>query len=185
MGEIHELFVLALSLVWFAGATPESSRRNVLDSLPQQWGKSQRQNLRGSESPVATFCNQQPLPKSGHMPAAPSKRPKRWLPGPSPGDRASRDSVIWLWGSKPSTIREELRGTLQRVLSGAEGSTMLFFLSAVLIWDCCQTPPWAYISLGFQITGCVYREYAHPHDCDVVDNLSCWLPMLLIRGLVY
>ena len=25
MGEIHELFVLALSLVWFAGATPESS----------------------------------------------------------------------------------------------------------------------------------------------------------------
>ena len=25
MGEIHELFVLALSLVWFAGATPESN----------------------------------------------------------------------------------------------------------------------------------------------------------------
>ena len=25
MSEIHELFVLALSLVWFAGATPESS----------------------------------------------------------------------------------------------------------------------------------------------------------------
>ena len=25
MGEIHELFVLALSLVWFAGATPEIS----------------------------------------------------------------------------------------------------------------------------------------------------------------
>ena len=24
MGEIHELFVLALSLVWFAGATPDS-----------------------------------------------------------------------------------------------------------------------------------------------------------------
>ena len=24
MGEIHELFVLALSLVWFAGATPET-----------------------------------------------------------------------------------------------------------------------------------------------------------------
>ena len=23
MGKIHELFVLALSLVWFAGATPE------------------------------------------------------------------------------------------------------------------------------------------------------------------
>ena len=25
IGEIHELFVLALSLVWFAGATPELS----------------------------------------------------------------------------------------------------------------------------------------------------------------
>ena len=25
MGEIHELFVLALSLVWFAGATPDYS----------------------------------------------------------------------------------------------------------------------------------------------------------------
>ena len=24
MGEIHELFVLALSLVWFAGATPDT-----------------------------------------------------------------------------------------------------------------------------------------------------------------
>ena len=28
MGEIHELFVLALSLVWFAGATPDSRRWN-------------------------------------------------------------------------------------------------------------------------------------------------------------
>ena len=27
MGEIHELFVLALSLVWFAGATPETWRK--------------------------------------------------------------------------------------------------------------------------------------------------------------
>ena len=26
MGEIHELFVLALSLVWFAGATPEGQK---------------------------------------------------------------------------------------------------------------------------------------------------------------
>ena len=24
MGELHELFVLALSLVWFAGATPDT-----------------------------------------------------------------------------------------------------------------------------------------------------------------
>ena len=27
MGEIHELFVLPLSLVWFAGATPEKGRQ--------------------------------------------------------------------------------------------------------------------------------------------------------------
>ena len=26
MGEIHELFVLALSLVWFAGATPDAAK---------------------------------------------------------------------------------------------------------------------------------------------------------------
>ena len=26
MGEIHELFVLALSLVWFAGVTPDKIR---------------------------------------------------------------------------------------------------------------------------------------------------------------
>ena len=29
MGEIHELFVLALSLVWFAGATPDSGCRRL------------------------------------------------------------------------------------------------------------------------------------------------------------
>ena len=29
MGEIHELFVLALSLVWFAGATPDKSDSKV------------------------------------------------------------------------------------------------------------------------------------------------------------
>ena len=28
MGEIHELFVLALSLVWFAGATPDVCHPN-------------------------------------------------------------------------------------------------------------------------------------------------------------
>ena len=41
MGDIHELFVLALSLVWFAGATPERSiekksfsiKRNILVSV--------------------------------------------------------------------------------------------------------------------------------------------------------
>ena len=29
MGEIHELFVLALSLVWFAGATPDTRIGNL------------------------------------------------------------------------------------------------------------------------------------------------------------
>ena len=32
MGEIHELFVLALSLVWFAGATPEGG--GILRGIP-------------------------------------------------------------------------------------------------------------------------------------------------------
>ena len=30
MGEIHELFVLTLSLVWFAGATPDKVCKRVL-----------------------------------------------------------------------------------------------------------------------------------------------------------
>ena len=38
MGEIHELFVLALSLVWFAGATPEWGRtwkgQIILNQIP-------------------------------------------------------------------------------------------------------------------------------------------------------
>ena len=28
-GEIHELFILALSLVWFAGATPDANATNM------------------------------------------------------------------------------------------------------------------------------------------------------------
>ena len=32
MGEIHELFVLALSLVWFAGATPDFNKLNLYAS---------------------------------------------------------------------------------------------------------------------------------------------------------
>ena len=35
MGEIHEVFVLALSLVWFAGATPDMSVQDWLGS--QLW----------------------------------------------------------------------------------------------------------------------------------------------------
>ena len=39
MGEIHELFVLALSLVWFAGATPETSCScQVTCAGPREWG---------------------------------------------------------------------------------------------------------------------------------------------------
>ena len=34
MGEIHELFVLALSLVWFAGATPDKNASNFFF----EWG---------------------------------------------------------------------------------------------------------------------------------------------------
>ena len=30
MGEIHEVFVLALSLVWFVGATPDCKVRKIL-----------------------------------------------------------------------------------------------------------------------------------------------------------
>ena len=32
MGEIHELFVLALSLVWFAGATPDHHKINSFEN---------------------------------------------------------------------------------------------------------------------------------------------------------
>ena len=42
MGEIHELFVLALSLVWFAGATPDwfCSQKRSGDLNPQYFSKS-------------------------------------------------------------------------------------------------------------------------------------------------
>ena len=33
MGEIHELLVLALSLVWFAGATPDTCRKILGESI--------------------------------------------------------------------------------------------------------------------------------------------------------
>ena len=34
IGEIHELFVLALSLVWFAGATPENWQYALIETTP-------------------------------------------------------------------------------------------------------------------------------------------------------
>ena len=52
MGEIHELFVLALSLVWFAGATPDLS----VDRMRFGWRFRDRErggqnvpNVRGGE----------------------------------------------------------------------------------------------------------------------------------------
>ena len=33
MGEIHELFVLALSLVWFAGATPDCVQETLEEAF--------------------------------------------------------------------------------------------------------------------------------------------------------
>ena len=36
MGEIHELFVLALSLVWFAGAAPDCSKLSIVIAMSCQ-----------------------------------------------------------------------------------------------------------------------------------------------------
>ena len=38
MGKIHELFVLALSLVWFAGATPETHKLSSLIRTSNEFG---------------------------------------------------------------------------------------------------------------------------------------------------
>ena len=46
MGEIHELFVLALSLVWLAGATPENQLSDPTEIAPLS-------RDRGSNTPVA------------------------------------------------------------------------------------------------------------------------------------
>ena len=52
MGEIHEFFVLALSLVWFAGATPDSSNalmgRFPSDKSPGKHPFLRKEALRGS-----------------------------------------------------------------------------------------------------------------------------------------
>ena len=40
-GEIHELFVLALSLVWFAGATPDPYLQKICpQNMPYNGGQS-------------------------------------------------------------------------------------------------------------------------------------------------
>ena len=50
MGDIHELFVLALSLVWFAGATPEKG----LYTCCKGWGGWKKQ-----ENGCATSCQEE------------------------------------------------------------------------------------------------------------------------------
>ena len=57
MGEIHELFVLALSLVWFARATPETS---------ENWRKKKRKRL--ACFLLIVFGHLKHLPQSGGHP---------------------------------------------------------------------------------------------------------------------
>ena len=50
MGEIHEFFVLALSLVWFAGATPESKflsqgSHQIISHQEKNWGVLERRRF--------------------------------------------------------------------------------------------------------------------------------------------
>ena len=51
MREIHELFVLALSLVWFAGATPDASRVLRLQIIGRTQRASSQRAPRGNENP--------------------------------------------------------------------------------------------------------------------------------------
>ena len=56
-GEIHELFVLSLSLVWFAGATPDINAYNDLGIWAVVWGCAKRMGLVYS---VVDFCTGEP-----------------------------------------------------------------------------------------------------------------------------
>ena len=57
MGEIHELFVLALSLVWFAGATPDFKSFSR-----DEWG---RENTRSG----SRYSQRQMVPKATGIPS--------------------------------------------------------------------------------------------------------------------
>ena len=52
MGEIHELFVLALSLVWFAGATPDGRDKNPVffGRFALFFGRSEKSLFGGGEA---------------------------------------------------------------------------------------------------------------------------------------
>ena len=57
MGEIHELFVLALSLVWFAGATPDINPQ--ISALLRKWAVLLRDNF--------VLTKDRKLPYLGHF----------------------------------------------------------------------------------------------------------------------
>ena len=61
MGEIHELFALALSLVWFAGATPESTMKTISSKTKGP-----------GEQGAAGYCTKILLRKRAKMVSAPS-----------------------------------------------------------------------------------------------------------------
>ena len=66
MGEIHELFVLVLSLVWFAGATPKigrNLRRNIgLGRSAQQMKHESAQKILSKSSPNSSLNSSTRLP---------------------------------------------------------------------------------------------------------------------------
>ena len=72
MGEIHELCVLALSLVWFAGATPEISMQMVVPVVlftgagPRCISTSGGKKKQVSEESVAIRVDLQPQRRSKH-----------------------------------------------------------------------------------------------------------------------
>ena len=59
MGEIHELFVVALFLVWFAGATPENSRG--VKEFQVSFSSETQVNFEDALSEGALWLTQNPL----------------------------------------------------------------------------------------------------------------------------
>ena len=62
MGEIHELFVLALSLVWFAGATPDIKKAL---SIQHTTSKTSEQYPIPNLSSIGHFCRRDLDPGNG------------------------------------------------------------------------------------------------------------------------
>ena len=63
MGEIHELFVLALSLVWFAGATPER-KRDLIQVHTLRLLTAWRRNRTGTEKWNRWHCSESAPPET-------------------------------------------------------------------------------------------------------------------------